>query len=260
MNRFEKVLKTLPMPESSRGYFEKHVDRLAKTLELVPPPRTTGRALELGCYMQITPFLKRVCGYREVRGAYFGKAGVTEYKTVRFPDEEFTCAIDLFDAERDPFPYPNGHFDLVIAGEIIEHMIYDPMHLLVESNRVLSEGGHLLVSTPNSASLACLAKLLDGQVNPQIYWQYKRPDPEDPEIGHVHEYTAVELGRTVAAAGFEIVRLFTTTIEEYAGHGHLLKLLEKNGYSTEHRGEQTWCLAAKRAALPVERYPPLLYS
>jgi SAM-dependent methyltransferase len=257
---FEAALRTLPMTETDKAYFEKHIDRLAKTLALVPPPQRTSRALELGCYMQITPFLNRVCGYKEVRGGYFGKAGITEHKTISFPDSDFKCAIDLFDAERDRFPYPDGHFDLVVAGEIIEHMTFDPMHLLVESRRVLSEGGYLLLSTPNSASLACVAKVLDGTVNPMIYWQYKMPDPLDPEIGHVHEYTAVEMGRTIAAAGFEVVNLFTTVIGEYAGHAPLLKLLEDNGYSTENRGEQTWCLAIKRGSLPVDRYPSFLYS
>jgi len=248
------------MEDIFRPYFEKHIDRLAKTLALVPPPHLTERALELGCYGQITPFLSRMCGYREVRGAYLGKAGGRDTKTIPFPDGEFRFVVDLFDAERDRFPYPNGHFDLVVAGEIIEHMIYDPMHLLVESRRVLSEGGHLLVSTPNAASLACVAKVLDGRTNPQIYWQYKKPDPENQEIGHVHEYTATELGRTVEAAGFEIARLFTTTIAEYEGLKPMLELLAANGYSTENRGEQTWCLAIKRSALKVDRYPEFLYS
>ncbi len=260
MNPFEEALRTLPVPEIARPYFEKHIERLAKTLELVPPPQVTGRALELGCYMQITPFLNRVCGYNEVRGAYYGKAGGKDRKTVRFPDGNFSCFIDLFDAERDRFPYPDGHFDLVVAGEIIEHMVFDPLHLLTESRRVLTEGGYLLVSTPNAASLATVAKVLDGSTNPQIYWQYKRPDPQNPEIGHVHEYTATELGRTVQAAGFEIAKLFTTRIPEYEGLENISELLAAHGYSTENRGEQTWCLAVKRSELPVDRYPDFLYS
>jgi hypothetical protein len=69
-----------------------------------------------------------------------------------------------------------------------------------------------------------------------------------------------ELGETAKAAGFEVRQLFTTFIEEYSSHLPLLKFLEENGYDTENRGEQSWCLAMKRASLPVDRYPYFIYS
>jgi SAM-dependent methyltransferase len=258
----EDALRSFPMPnDAAKAYLEKHIPRLARTLALVPPPEDTGRVLELGCYMQITPLLQRLCGYREVRGTYFGPLGRVDRKTMQFPDGEFTCDVDHFDAERDRFPYPDGHFDLVIAGEIIEHMIYDPMHLLFESHRILREGGYILVTTPNVASITSVAKTLGGRDNPQIYCKYKLPQPgEEPDIGHMREYTAHELGEIVKAAGFELSHLFTTFIEEYEGHQPLLRLLEENGYDTENRGEWSWCLARKRAALPVNRYPRFLYD
>jgi SAM-dependent methyltransferase len=258
----EEALRQVPMPNAdARGYLDKHLPRLARTLALVPPPQSTGRVLELGCYMQITPLLQRVCGYREVRGAYFGKPGKVDRKEVQFPDGDFTCEVDHFDVERDAFPYPDGHFDLVVAGEIIEHLVYDPMQMLVEARRVLRDGGYLLVSTPNVGSITSVAKTLDGHDNPQIFFLYKRPSPgEDPEIGHMREYTAHELGEAVKAAGFEVTQLFTTFIEEFASHLPLLKFLAENGYDTENRGEQTWCLARKRAELPVDRYPWFIYS
>lgn len=258
----EEALQQMPMPsDGARAYLEKHIPRLARTLALVPPPGQTGRVLELGCYMQITPWLDRLCGYREVRGGYYGKAGRSDRKAMQFPDREFVCVIDLFDAERDTFPYPDAHFDLVIAGEIIEHMSYDPMHLLLESRRVLREGGYLLVTTPNIASITSVAKTLGGRDNPQIFPNYKMPLPgTEAEMGHVREYTLYELGEAVKSAGFEIEQLFTSYLEEYAGHRPLLKLLAANGFDTENRGEQSWCLAKKREALPVNRYPIFIYS
>jgi SAM-dependent methyltransferase len=260
VKRFEEALAELPTPHDyARAYLSKHSPRLARTLALVPPPQSTSRVLELGCYMQITPLLQRVCGYREVRGAYYGEAGGLSQKTLPFPDGEFVCDVDLFDVERDAFPYPNGHFDLVIAGEIIEHLIYDPMWMLLEARRVLVDGGFLLLTTPNVGSITSVAKTLNGEGNPQIFALYKRPTEGEPEIGHMREYGIGELGEVVKAAGFEVTKLFTTFMDEFASHRPLLKLLAENGFDTENRGEQGWCLARKRADLPVDRYPWFIY-
>ncbi len=262
LRRAEAALHALPTPDADgKRYLEKHIPRLARTLAMVPPPQTTGRVLELGCYVQITPLLQRLSGYREVRGGYYGKLGVVDRKSMQFPDGEFTCLVDHFDAERDTFPYPDGHFDLVIAGEVIEHLMYDPLHMLLEARRVLRDDGFLLITTPNVGSVTSVAKTLDGKDNPQIFFLYGRPVPgEAPEIGHVREYTAYELGEAVKAAGFELNSLFTTFISEFSTHRPLLNFLEINGYSTENRGEQTWCLASKRASLPIDRYPFFIYT
>jgi len=262
LRRAEQALRTMKMKDADGDrYLAKHIPRLSKTLALVPPPQQTGRVLELGCYMQITPLLSRFCGYKEVRGAYYGPLGRIDRRTFDFPDGEFACYVDHFDVERDAFPYPDDYFDLVVAGEIVEHMTYDPMAMLLESRRVLAEGGYLLISTPNVGSVTSVAKTLDGRDNPQIFFLYERPGADErTDIGHVREYTCYELGEAVKAAGFEVELLFTTFIDEFSEHRGLLKFLAVNGYSTENRGEQTWCLARKRAGMPVDRYPWFIYT
>jgi SAM-dependent methyltransferase len=258
----ETALRGMNMPDADGDrYLAKHIPRLSKTLALVPPPRNSGRVLELGCYMQITPLLERVCGYKEVRGAYYGPQGKIDRKTYDFPDGQFFCYVDHFDVERHEFPYADGYFDLVLATEIIEHMTHDPMWMLLESRRVLADGGYLLISTPNVGSVTSAAKTLDGRDNPQIFFLYERPGPDGrTEIGHMREYTVHELGEAVKAAGFEVERLFTTFIDEFSEHKQMLSFLALNGYSTENRGEQIWCLARKNAELPVDRYPWFIYT
>ncbi len=255
-------LESLDVPGgAARDYFKRHLSRLARTLALASRPRTSGRILELGCYMQLTPFLECWRGYPSVRGAYFGPLGETRLGSASVQGKPFQCTIDLFNVERDRFPYDDGHFEAVLACEMIEHLLRDPMHLLLECRRILEEGGRLIVTTPNVASLTSVARVLHGYDNPQLYSQYRRPGGDgsvDPP--HVREYTAFELRNLLEAAGFEIESLFTEPIAELEMNLPMWNFLEDHGYNTSLRGEQTYAVALKRSALPVTRYPKFLYS
>jgi len=254
--------------EGARQYLEIHIPRIARTLGLVPEPRgsaggSSGRVLEMGAYMQMTPALQCVLGYQEVRGAYFGPLGRSDEKSCTIAGQEvFRCFVDLFDAEKDRYPYPDGHFETVLACEIFEHLLHDPMHMLLEMHRVLEEGGTLLLTTPNVASYTAVARVLEQSGNPQVFSRFADPRGEfsDTEIPHVREYTPPELRQAIEAAGFEIDNLFTETIPGYGTEAWVKSFLHRNGYSTAFRGEQMYCLARKRAALPVTRYPGFLYD
>jgi SAM-dependent methyltransferase len=254
-------LRGLDLPAESSEYFHKHLPRLARTLTLVPLPQTSGRILELGCYMQITPFLRIWRGYGEVRGAYYGPLGRTDQRIASVGGKHFEVAVDLFDAERDRYPYDDGSFETVLACELIEHLRRDPLHLLLECRRILEEGGRLIVTTPNISSLTSVARVLHGYDNPQISSDYPQPRADAPdEIPHVREYTAFELRSALEAAGFQIEALFTEPIAEFEMNRSMWNFLEDHGYNTSLRGEQTYCVAVKRSGLPVTRYPRFLYS
>ena len=258
----EEQLRGLDLPlGDNRQYFLKHLPRLARTLTLVPPSRSSGRILELGCYMQLTPFLKRERRYTDVRGAYYGPLGRTDRGIASVRGELFEVPIDLFDAELDRYPYDDASFEVVLACELIEHLLRDPMHLVVECCRILETGGRLIVTTPNVASLTSVARVLHGYDNPQISSSYPRPRPQSPgEIPHVREYTAFELRDALQAGGFAIESLFTETIPGLEIHQTMWNFLEQNGYNNSLRGEQTYCVAVKRSHLPVTRYPRFLYE
>lgn len=252
----------LPTPEA-REYLKKHLHRIARTLSLVPPPFETRRVLELGAYMQMTPALQCVLGYDEVRGAYYGELGRADEKRLTANGKEvFRCFVDHFDAEKDGFPYPDGHFDAVLACEIFEHLLHDPMHMLLEINRVLTPGGSMILTTPNCSSYSTIANILLAIGHPQLHAMYANPLRPDAEkdIPHVREYTPKELAEVVKCAGFQVESLFTEKIEGYNSDLFIKAVLQRNGYSTAFRGEQQFCVARKVAGAPITRYPFWLYE
>lgn len=82
-------------------------------------------------------------------------------------------------------PYDDGQFELVSALDVIEHTP-DDMAVLNECRRVLTPGGHLLVTVPAFMFL----------------WSHN-----DVLNAHVRRYTAGELKRKLEAAGMGVQRL-----------------------------------------------------
>src|SRR5215472_142670 len=82
-------IRSMDQPDdAARQYLEIHIPRIGRTLDLVPSPRGSGRVLEMGAYMQMTPALQCVLGYREVRGAYYGPLGRTDEKRIHAGGKE----------------------------------------------------------------------------------------------------------------------------------------------------------------------------
>ncbi len=260
----EAVLGWSPPDDGARKYIETHLDRLTKTLAIIPKGGPEDRILEMGAYMQITPALRFELGYGEVRGCYYGPAGQQDFKEVTASDgRKFTCVIDLFDAERDPFPYPDEHFATVLCCELIEHLQRDPMHMMAEINRILRPGGHVVLTTPNIASLRAIAAVLLGY-HPGLFPAYLRPREGKEELGgarHAREYTAKEVARLLIEAGFEIERIETGPFREQPRPEHywVRHLLERYNLETDLRGEGIYAVGRKTGPVRV-RYPDWLYD
>jgi SAM-dependent methyltransferase len=61
-------------------------------------------------------------------------------------------SVPLLAASADRLPWPDGHFDTIVADSVLEHLD-DPAGALREWSRVLRPGGHLLVWSPNRYTL-----------------------------------------------------------------------------------------------------------
>jgi SAM-dependent methyltransferase len=242
---------------AERTYTEQHLRRFISTLQRIPPPqRSTDRLLELGSLLHLAPAIKKFCGYQEVCGADFWESDENlTHETLKQVSGAETHTIELrnFNVEADPFPYPDGHFRVVLCCELLEHLQRDPLHMLWECNRVLMEDGFLLLTTPNIASARSLEGILIGCA-PYLLSQYNLTSPADQ---HNREYAPYEVGIALAAAGFTVVELETEDVW-LRSNPAILKLLEEVNLPTDMRGDNIFALARKTSA-PVERYPKEFY-
>lgn len=247
-------LRSIQPPDAASGaYLAEHRERLALTLAQVPPGGH--RALELGTYGVMAAAIQRVFGYTAVEGGDQSTSG--EMRVEIAGQAPFLLPMQSFDAERDRFPYADGSFDLVLACEIIEHFVTDPMHCLLECRRVLREGGTLLITTPNIASCTAIGRVLQGCEHPNLFPLYSRQASHRP---HVHEYAPYELATALHDAGFELERIATRRAANFNSVEWVTALLEKFHFPTLLRGEQLFAVAVKRASNPTVRYPSYLYE
>ena len=108
-------------------------------------------------------------------------------------------------------PFEDDMFDLVVFGEVIEH-VPDPDYLLEQIWRVLKPGGKVIVTTPNLASWANRILLLLG-IQPlftetssrtKMGRRYKVLGQGGKVQGHLKIFTRAALEELIVACGFKI--------------------------------------------------------
>lgn len=211
---FRKRLELFPGDnEFDRTYVEKAKVRGWKTFQHLPPGTGTERLLDVGSMSGLYgPAYMDLWGYREVAliGADAPPSGdITrtspDGRTYSFP--AFNCNIEL-----QPWPLPDQHFHTVVCTEVLEHMIFDPVFVMNEINRMLMPDGCALITIPNAASDSSLTYLVNS-MQPGFMRQYlsdalktgKRDLGVVYDLGHFHEYTSPELAALARATGFEIL-------------------------------------------------------
>jgi 2-polyprenyl-3-methyl-5-hydroxy-6-metoxy-1,4-benzoquinol methylase len=78
--------------------------------------------------------------------------------------------LDVISGALDAHTYPENSFDIVLMGDVIEHL-RDPLELIRIVQGILKPGGALIISTPNIAGWA--GRLL--QIKPEEHLYYFSP-------------------------------------------------------------------------------------
>ena len=115
--------------------------------------------------------------------------------------EAYCERVLVGDVETMALPFPDSSFDVVLCGDLIEHL-RDPEAFLVRVRPLLRPGGRLVLTTPNVANWTVRLGLLAGR------WRYTERGILDRT--HVHLFTKRTLEETLDRAGYRIVELDVT--------------------------------------------------
>jgi glycosyltransferase involved in cell wall biosynthesis len=239
------------------GYIQFHRKRLVRIVELIPEGEPEQRFLELSSYLQLPLLVRRYGRYGEFAVTNWWE-GEPREKLMRVrhaaTDEEVSFPMHNVNVERDRFPFPNGHFDVALCCELIEHLREDPMHMLAELHRVVKWGGLVILTTPNIASAFSVQEAMVGRT-PNIYNLYNRKHPADR---HAREYTPAEVRIALESAGFKVLRLFTENVWHETDEA-FLDWLDKTDVPRGLRGDNIYAVGRKQSER-IERYPHELYD
>jgi 2-polyprenyl-3-methyl-5-hydroxy-6-metoxy-1,4-benzoquinol methylase len=105
------------------------------------------------------------------------------------------------DVESMELPFPEHSFDVVLCGDVIEHL-RDAERFLDRVRPLLRPGGRLVLTTPNVANWAMRLGLLAGR------WRYSERGILDRT--HTHLFTKKTLEEMLERAGYCIVEFDVT--------------------------------------------------
>jgi len=185
----------VPAPESV-GYVqlnERPLGGHARLLDLVGAGK---RVLDVGCssgYLA-RPLVERGCAV----------VGIESDPEAAEAARSMCEDVLVGDVEVMALPFENGSFDVVLCGDLIEHL-REPEHFLARMRPYIRDRGRLVLSTPNVANWAMRLSLLAGS------WRYTERGILDRT--HHHLFTRKTLVETLSRAGYGIVELdFTVPV------------------------------------------------
>jgi 2-polyprenyl-3-methyl-5-hydroxy-6-metoxy-1,4-benzoquinol methylase len=118
--------------------------------------------------------------------------------------EQWCEQVIVGDVESSTLPLEPASFDVLLCGDVVEHL-RDPVAVLAKLRPLVKPGGTLVLSTPNIANWAMRLSLLAGR------WRYT--DRGFLDRTHVHLFTRSTLVEAVQGAGYRVERVdFTVPV------------------------------------------------
>ncbi len=154
-------------------------------LELVP---SGAHVLDIGCgdglFLRTGQSLKQVTGV----GADFSHTAIQKAEAQSSASLRFVS----LDATGDRLPFDDGSFDVVVALDVLEHLL-EPERLLSEMKRVSRK--EIIIGVPNFSSLPSRIQTVFGKV----------PENNKPKKGHMYWFNWRILNRLLEASNLKVI-------------------------------------------------------
>ena len=177
--------------------------RYLKMLEFILPAPSSAKILDIGCgFCYLTKFLK--LQQLDVAGIDFFYGDIPAVRCEKSGIPFFQLNIEV-----DDFPFEKDAFDVILFGEVLEHLNYSPITPLKKIRKALKKGGKLVITTPNALSLINVFKLLAGHnLYPDLKEFCQEPiyyKGKSFFYRHNRLYTIKELRELTSQSGFKIL-------------------------------------------------------
>lgn len=154
-------------------------------------PENVKYVLDVGCGEGRLGEKLKKAGVKEVIGIELNiKAGKKAKKVLNH--------VYIGDVEKVSFPFKKKHFDCMICGDILEHLI-DPCSVLIKLQRYLKNDGILIASIPNVGHYTIIYRLILGR------WDYQSSGILDKT--HLRFFTLKTIKALFNEAGYDIIKI-----------------------------------------------------
>ncbi len=186
-------------------YLQRHKKRYFNTLNLLKKVQNRGKILELGSFPHHMMFLLTKLDY--------DATGVDlDTKRMRKFIKSNHLKVKQCNIEQEKWPLKDKSIDVILFNEIFEHLT-DPIHALLEANRVLNQDGMIILTTPNLYYFPRILLYLAGKgAMSEAFYEFSRKY-KTGSMGHVREYTTQELKNFLANTNFVVKKTFYARYE-----------------------------------------------
>jgi len=182
---------------------EERVRMILADVQRYGPPESNRRVFDVGCFSGFLSFLLARLGY---------EVHATDSFSLPANDPILSQpGISYFASNLNhlqPFSkIPDGFFDVILLGEVIEHILNHPLGLMKELARVLRPSGILILTTPNPSTVMNALRLLQDR---PLLWgteefiekpKFTGDQFIDYEGIHYREYIKSDLEKMLASSG-----------------------------------------------------------